>query len=94
MNYQEKVREAFEILEDAKIKVFTALIQVAMSSEYQDIDELLSDEKNFSFRISDFGHATDPNINTLHHVVRIMEIAEEEMIAWNGQNNLNLQGNG
>lgn len=93
MNYQEKVKEAFEILEDAKIRVFTALINVAMSSEYKDIDELLADEKYFSFRVSDFDHASDPNINTLQHVIKTMEIAEEEMIAWNGLNNLNPQGN-
>ena len=47
----------------------------------------------FAFRSSDFDHANDPNIQSLQYVVKAMEIAKEEMIAWNGLNNLNLQGN-
>ncbi|MDE0558769.1 hypothetical protein OU792_02165 [Algoriphagus sp. NF] len=93
MNYQEKVKEAFEALENAKIQVFTALINVAMASEFKDINELFDEGELFSFRSSDFDHASDPNIQSLQYVVKAMEIAEEEMIAWNGLNNLNLQGN-
>ena len=93
MNYQEKVKEAFEALESAKIQVFTALINVAMASEFKDIDELFDRGELFSFRSSDFDHASDPNIQSLQYVVKAMEIAEEEMIAWNGLNNLNMQGN-
>lgn len=93
MNYQEKVKEAFEALENAKIQVFTALINVAMASEFKDINELFDEGELFSFRSSDFDHASDPNIQSLQYVVKAMEITEEEMIAWNGLNNLNLQGN-
>ncbi|KPQ10801.1 MAG: hypothetical protein HLUCCX10_15565 [Algoriphagus marincola HL-49] len=93
MNYQDKVKEAFEILEDAKIQVFTALINVAMVSEFKEIDELFDEGEFFAFRSSDFDHANDPNIQSLQYVVKAMEIAKEEMIAWNGLNNLNLQGN-
>ena len=47
MNYQDKVKEAFEILEDAKIQVFTALINVAMVSEFKEIDELFDEGEFF-----------------------------------------------
>ncbi|MGM0946499.1 MAG: hypothetical protein ACQEW9_15050 [Bacteroidota bacterium] len=93
MNYQEKVKEAFEALESAKIQVFTALVNVAMHSEFKDVDELFEEGEQFSFRSSDFDHATDPNIQSLQYAVKAIEIAEDEMINWNGLNNLNLQGN-
>lgn len=93
MDYQQKVKEAFEILQEAKIQVFTALINVAMASEFKDVDELFANEEFFSFRISDFDHADDPNVNILQHVVKGMEIAEEELIGWNGKNYLESQGN-
>jgi hypothetical protein len=93
MTYQEKVKEAFEALENAKIQVFTALINVAMASEFKDVDELFEEGEFFSFRSSDFDHASDPNIQSLQYAVKAIEIAQEEMIAWNGLNNLNLQGN-
>ncbi len=93
MDYQQKVKEAFEVLQEAKIQVFTALINVAMASEFKDVDELFENEEFFSFRISDFDHADDPNVNILQHVVKSMEIAEEELIGWNGKNYLESQGN-
>lgn len=93
MNYQEKVKEAFEALGEAKIQVFTALVNIAMASEFKDIDEIFEEGEFFSFKSSDFDHASDPNIQSLQYVVKAMDIAEEEMITWNGLNNLNPQGN-
>jgi hypothetical protein len=93
MDYQQKVKEAYEILQEAKIQVFTALINVAMASEFKDIDDLFPNEEFFSFRISDFDHADDPNVNILQHAVKSLEIAEEELLGWNGKNYLESQGN-
>lgn len=62
MIYQEKVKEAFDTLENAKIQVFTALINVAMASEFKDVYELFEEGEFFSFRSSDFDHVSDPNI--------------------------------
>jgi len=84
MDYQQKVIEAFETLEEVKMKMFTALINVAMSNEYKELDEILAQEETFSFRESDFDHAEDPNIEILLYMVKQMTIAQEEMKAWNG----------
>ncbi|WP_144605449.1 hypothetical protein [Algoriphagus algorifonticola] len=84
MSYQKKVKEAFETIESSKIQVFTALVNVAMNSEFSDVDELFEEGELFSFKSSDFDHATDPNILSLLAVVKALEIAEEEMLTWNG----------
>ncbi len=88
MDYQQKVKEAFASLQEARIQVFTALINVAMASEYKEVDDLFAEDEFFSFRTSDFDHAEDPNVGILLNAVKRMEIAEEEMISWNGKNYL------
>lgn len=93
MDYQEKVKEAFVIMQEAKNQVFTALINVALASEFKDVDVLFGIDEQVTFRASDFDHADDPNLNILQHVVKSMEIAEEELIAWNGKNYLESHGN-
>ncbi|MFC3415940.1 hypothetical protein [Algoriphagus hitonicola] len=94
MTYQEKIKEAFQSLEEARIQVFTALVNVAMHSEFKDVDELFEEGEQFSFRSSDFDHATDPNIQSLQYAVKAIEIAEDEMLGWNGANNLDLHDKG
>jgi hypothetical protein len=91
-HYQKKVREAFEIIEEARIQVLTALINVAMANEFKDVDALFKNEEVFSFRVSDFDHADDPNVNILQYLVKQMEISQEELIAWNGKNYLESSG--
>ncbi|WP_297337245.1 hypothetical protein [Algoriphagus sp.] len=90
MTYQEKVKNAFGVLENAKIQVFIALVNVAMHSEFKAIDELFEEGEQFSFRSSDFDHALDPNIQSLQHVVKSIEIAKNQMLGYNGANNLDL----
>ena len=83
MTHQEKIKEAFQYLEDARILVFTAMVNVAMNSEFKDVDELLDEGELFSFRTSDFDQASDPNIITLNDAVKSIEFAQGELIAWN-----------
>lgn len=89
MTYQEKIKEAFQNLEDARILVFTALVNVAMHSEFKDVDELFEEGELLSFRNSDFDQASDPNIITLNETVKSIEFAQGELIALNNLDLLN-----
>lgn len=91
MDYQHKVIQAYEAIENAKIELFTALTKVALAVEFKEMEEILATEDSFSFRESDFDNAEDPNIEILLNLVRQMTITQEEMTAWNGKKYLTSQ---
>lgn len=65
MDYQERVNEAFETLVHARSQVLTAMINVALSSEFSDVDEHFENGDECTFRVGDFEQAKDPNVRSM-----------------------------
>lgn len=68
-NYKNAVAEACQCLAEVRSKLFTAMVNVAMNGEYQDLDESFGIGETFYFEKDHFKDCEDINLVKLYEMV-------------------------
>ncbi|QDH77949.1 hypothetical protein FKX85_02410 [Echinicola soli] len=82
--YKDALKESCSTIEEARDLVFTALINVAMTGEYKDIDELFEEGDVVRFSTAHFLNSEDNNIQMLLALVGQLEQTHDSLLNLNG----------
>lgn len=83
-NYKLAIREACTKIVDTRHELFSSLIGVAMSGEYQDLDEAFEEGDIFNFELAHFSESKDVNVQKLYELIQKLEETYISLLNLNG----------
>ena len=81
LSYRQSLEEAIKVLHQAEIQVFTAMVNVGFSGEYESISRLHEPGEVLNLEVAMFEDTTDTNLNQLVDLVK--QIASVKMSLMN-----------
>ena len=84
MTYKDSLRNSCDAIAKARELVFTAMVNVAMSGEYKDLDEKFEEDEEVLFDTAYFRNCEDLNIQKLLALVDTLEKTYDTMLNING----------
>ena len=82
--YKNALADACRNLAEGREKIFSDLVNVAMSGEYGDINGKFEIGELVEFMLDDFRGADDTNVQKLYRLIRDIERCRESLINING----------
>lgn len=83
-NYKNAVSEACQCLGEVRNKLFTAMVNVAMNGEYQDLDESFGIGETFYFEKDHFKDCDDINLAKLYELIDKIDEVYGSLVNLNG----------
>jgi hypothetical protein len=83
-NYKNAVAEACQRLAEARNKIFSAMVNVAMNGEYQDLDESFDIGATFCFEKDHFKDCDDINLAKLYELIDKIDEVYGSLVNLNG----------
>ncbi len=82
--YKVSLEESCQAIATARHEIFSTLINVAMSGEYAEIDDLFEVGETVLFDTTYFQHCQDINLQKLLELVHNLEITHDSLTNING----------
>lgn len=81
--YKLRLSEACQTIADSSNQLFTALINVGMSGEFKELDELFDEGDFFQFERSHFQDSNDINVKILMELLDKMDETHSKLVNLN-----------
>jgi hypothetical protein len=81
--YKLRLTEACQTLAEARNQLFTAVINVGMSGEFKELDELFEEGDFFQFEKSHFRDSKDINLGILMELIDKMDETHSKLVNLN-----------
>lgn len=89
-NYKLAIREACTKIVEARHELFSSLVSVAKSGEYQELDEAFEEGDIFNFELAHFSESKDVNVQTLYELIQKLEETYVSLLNLNRMNSNDL----
>lgn len=81
--YRLRLSEACQTIADSRKQLFAALINVGMSGEFKELDELFEEGDFFQFERSHFEGSNDINVEILMELLKKMDETHSKLVNLN-----------